>query len=284
MSVSIVIPVFNRAHLVSRAIESALDQTIPCEVLLVDHGSTDDIRSVVRRYEGRIRYIRRDVDQGPILAWREGVEQATGDFLHITYDDDWIQPTFVERCIAAFRSDVALVYTRAQLHTLAGTPGAEINRHPSGSRPISELVHFLLRSPLTISPGCAMFRRQDALKNLLLEVPGAEGRYGKNSGVGEDLLLFLLTSLDYSRYAHVPEVLADFLAHPDSITTDAQLTGKEHSLVEAYQKAKNYYLQRPGAVSLPTLRQGLFHRIHWRIASSFSWVGEIPAGSTQAGP
>src|SRR5665647_743491 len=95
---SIVIPVFNRAHMVRRAIDSALEQTVPCEVVLVDHGSTDDIGGVVSAYGSRIRYVRREKDQGAIACWRDGVEQATGELVHITYDDDWLQPTFVEQC------------------------------------------------------------------------------------------------------------------------------------------------------------------------------------------
>ncbi|NCC37458.1 MAG: glycosyltransferase family 2 protein, partial [Chloroflexia bacterium] len=84
INASIVIPVFNRAHLVHRALDSALTQTYRCEVLLVDHGSTDDIASVVRHYGERIRYVRRENDQGPIVCWRDGIEQATGEVVHIT--------------------------------------------------------------------------------------------------------------------------------------------------------------------------------------------------------
>ena len=257
MRTSIVIPVFNRAHLVHRAIDSALEQTVPCEVVLVDHGSTDHIGDVAARYGSRIRYVRREHDHGAIASWRDGVEQATGELVHITYDDDWIQPTFVERCRELLHDDVAFVYTRATVHDERGEPIEIIHRHPAGIRPIREIVRHLLRTPLTISPGSALFRRSDALRHLLPEIPGADGQYGKGSGVGEDLLLFLLTSLHYPKYAHVAEPLADFLAHAGSITIGAQLSGRTDRLAAAYSHAKAYYLRQPGAQRRPALRDVL---------------------------
>ncbi len=268
MRTSIVIPVFNRAHLVHRAIDSALEQTVPCEVVLVDHGSTDHIGDVARRYGSRIRYVRREQDRGAIAAWRDGVEQATGELVHITYDDDWLQPTFVERCERLLRRDVAFVYTRATVHDPQGNPIELINEHPAGIRPIRDIVNILMRMPLTISPGCALFRRSDALRNLLLEVPGAGGDYGKGSGVGEDLLLFLLTSLHYRLYAHVAEPLADFLAHPGGITTGAQLSGRTERLAAAYSTAKAYYLGQPGARHGSPLREMVSRAMRTRLRNS----------------
>jgi glycosyltransferase involved in cell wall biosynthesis len=263
---SIVIPTFNRARLVPKAIESALDQTIKSEVILCDHGSTDDTPAVAARYGDRIRYIRREVDRGPIACWRDGIEQASGELIHITYDDDWIDADFVARTQSALRDDVAFVYTRTQIHAPDGTPTEVLLHHPAGRQPVSRIVQHLLRSELTISPGCALFRKRDALKNLLTEVPGAAGVYGKNSGVGEDLLLFLLTTLDYAWYVHLPEPLAHFLAHPTSITTNASSSGKMQALVTAYQIAKQHYLRQPGSIPLATGLRGWIAKRRWKLA------------------
>lgn len=254
-STSIVIPVFNRAHLVHRAIDSALEQSVPCEVVLVDHGSTDDIGAIVKRYKNRIRYVRREQDRGAVAAWRDGVEQATGELVHLTYDDDWIQPAFVERCEVLLRPDVAFVYTRAMVRDQEGKPiELLLNAHPPGIRPIGDIVNYLMRMPLGISPGCCLFRRSDALRNLLPDMPGPAGEDARKSGAGIDLLLLLLTSLHYPRYGHVAETLADFLAHPGSITIGAQLAGRIEKLEAVYSAAKAYYLQQPGARKPSPLR------------------------------
>lgn len=264
--VSIVIPTFNRARLVTRAIDHALAQSVPVEVIVCDHGSTDDTPEVAARYGERIRYLRREQDRGPIVCWRDGVEHTTGDFIHINYDDDWVDVCFVERALQLFADDVGFVYTRARIHVPGDAEATVMLRHPGGIRPMSQLVQFLLREKLPISPGCALFRRRDALKNLLPEIPGAKGVYGKNSGVGEDLLLFLLTSLDYPRYAHVPEPLAHFLAHPSSITTSAGSSGRMNVLVDAYAVARAYYRQQPGSTAQATGLAGWLAKTQWKRA------------------
>jgi hypothetical protein len=139
-------------------------------------------------------------------------------------------------------------------------------RHPPGIRPVADIVEHLLREELTISPGCALFRRRDLLKNLLAEVPGARGQYGKGSGVGEDLLLFLLATLDYPRYAHLPEALSHFLAHPSSITTHAGQSGRMDALVDAYALAKRHYLAQPGAIAPRTGLARWIARRRWKLA------------------
>lgn len=265
--VSIVIPTFNRARLLPRAIDSSLAQTLPAEVIVCDHGSTDDTPAVAAAYGDRIRYIRREQDRGPIVCWRDGVENATAEFVHLNFDDDWIDATFVARTLPLLRPDVGFVYTRTRIHE-PGNPATKVLlRHPGGIGPRARIVQFLLREKLPISPGCALFRRRDVLKNLLSGIPGASGIYGRNSGVGEDLLLFLLATLDYPRYAHLPEALSHFLAHPASITTDAGSSGKMAALAEAYRVAKNHYLQQPGSLSPARGLAARLTKMRWQIAS-----------------
>lgn len=262
-TVSIVIPVFNRSHLVRKAIDSALAQTHPCEVILVDHGSTDDIETVVISYGNKIRYIRKDIDNGPIAAWRDGVEHATGEYLHFTYDDDWIEPEFIQECLKHFSPEVAFVYTRAYLWN-DGTSEPHL-KHPQGSHKVSYIAKYLLTIPLTISPGCALFRRNDVLDNLLHSVPGADGTYGKNTGVGEDALLFLLTTLNYKYYVHIPKALAGFLSHDGSITIDAISSGKRSLLEASYYRAKEFYLSKTNSVPRPRGIEIFIFKIQWAL-------------------
>ena len=104
------------------------------------------------------------------------------------------------------------------------------------------------------------------MKNLVAEVPGAQGIYGRNSGVGEDLLLFLLTTLDYPNYAHLPAALAHFLAHPTSITTNAGNSGRMGELVRAYALAKDYYLRQPSSQQPARGLHAAVGRWRWKLA------------------
>lgn len=265
---SIVIPTFNRAGLLGRAIDSSLAQTHGCEVVVCDHGSTDDTPKVAARYGDRIRYVRRDEDRGPIACWRDGVEQATGEYLHINYDDDWIDPAFMARCLELFRHDVGFVYTRYAVHDAVTNAIWIAPCEVPGVRPMRLYIRHQLRLPLATSPGCAVFRRKDVLNNLLPEVPDAAGVYGKRSGVGEDLLLFLLTSLSYPRYAYVPEALAHFLAHPQSITINAFASKKHEQMIAAYANAKVHYHRQPGSESPRNSLQDLFDRVQWKLLTA----------------
>ncbi len=266
-TVSIIIPTFNRANLVTRAIDSALSQSYPCEVIVCDHGSTDNTPAVVSVYGNNIKYIRREVDNGPIVCWRDGLENASGDIIHFNYDDDWMEPKFIEKTLKLLNDDVGFVYSRCFLYSLNNNVTIG-NIHPRNINTMVDIVKFLLLSSFTLSPGCAIFRKNDALKNLLLEVPGAKGKYGKNSGVGEDLLLFLLTSLDYPKYAHIDEPLVHFLGHAESITINSILSGNKTELQNSYDNAKKYYLAQPKSikVSLSTINRVLF-KIDWNLRS-----------------
>jgi glycosyltransferase involved in cell wall biosynthesis len=77
-SVSVIIPAYNRAHSVGRAIRSVLNQTYQgFEIILVDDGSTDDTEGVVRSLnDDRIRYIRHDENKGAAAARNTGITAA----------------------------------------------------------------------------------------------------------------------------------------------------------------------------------------------------------------
>jgi len=240
-TVSIVIPTFNRAKLLERAIESSLNQTYPCEIVVCDHGSRDHTPEVADRFGNRIRYIRRSEDRGPIICWRDGIEQATGEIVHIAYDDDWMDPTFIQKTVAWLHDDVAFVYSNVRIHYEGREHTKIAFKHPHNVGRTEDILRYLLFTRGPISPSCAIFRRSDALKNLLSEIPEASGVYGRNSGVGEDLLLFMLTALDYPNYVFIPEPLAHFFAHPGSITISAGARGQEKELFDAYKNARRYF-------------------------------------------
>ena len=73
-TVSIVIPTYNRAHLLSRAIQSVLNQTYgDFELIIVDDGSTDETEKLVKSFNSRmIRYIRHRIIKDMNIDWKKG--------------------------------------------------------------------------------------------------------------------------------------------------------------------------------------------------------------------
>ena len=112
---SVIIPTYNRARLVCRAIDSALAQTHPdVEVIVIDDGSTDDTAECLAAYGERIRVIRQP-NAGVCAARNAGMALASGDFIaFLDSDDAWLEWKLAAQ-IAAFRlvADLQLSYTDA---------------------------------------------------------------------------------------------------------------------------------------------------------------------------
>lgn len=91
LSISVVMPTVNRAHMIERAIDSVLSQiTAPDEFIVVDDGSTDQTAEVVGRYANQIRYVK-TANRGAGAARNSGVEKSTGDLIaFIDSDDEWL--------------------------------------------------------------------------------------------------------------------------------------------------------------------------------------------------
>ena len=88
-AVSVIIPAYNAAAYVSRAVESALAQTCPpLEILVIDDGSTDQTAAIVERLPAPVRLIRKS-NGGPAAARNLGASQARGEWLALLDADDW---------------------------------------------------------------------------------------------------------------------------------------------------------------------------------------------------
>jgi glycosyltransferase involved in cell wall biosynthesis len=121
--VSVVIPTFNRAWGLRRALESALAQTHPdCEVIVADDASTDETREVVREFvDVSLIYRRQASRAGMVGNWAKGLELASGDFLVFLADDDRIGPGFVEARLSTFaRGDPVACFSNYEVRNPNG--------------------------------------------------------------------------------------------------------------------------------------------------------------------
>lgn len=91
MRVSVVLPVYNRAHYVGEAIESVLGQTLPPdELIVVDDGSTDDSVAVIERFARPEIRVLRQPNGGIGSARNAGLRAVTGELVaFIDSDDLW---------------------------------------------------------------------------------------------------------------------------------------------------------------------------------------------------
>lgn len=101
MTVSVVIPTYNRSTLLRRAVDSVLAQTYDdLEVIVVDDASSDDTPSVMQQYDDdRISYVRLEKNGGGAHARNVGINEASGEFVAFLDDDDEWHPQKLERQI-----------------------------------------------------------------------------------------------------------------------------------------------------------------------------------------
>jgi glycosyltransferase involved in cell wall biosynthesis len=94
VKVSVVIPTYNRAHVVGRSIDSALNQTYQdIEILIVDDRSTDETFEAVKPFfrHPQVRYLRHEKNKGHQAARNTGIRNARGDYVaFLNSDDTWI--------------------------------------------------------------------------------------------------------------------------------------------------------------------------------------------------
>ena len=113
-----VIPTFNRAALVCRAVESALAQELPPdEVIVVDDGSSDGTAEALARFGERVRCLRQ-ANAGVAAARNAGVRAASSDWIALLDDDDVWLPGHLARmrkAIAATDGVAALYFSDARL-------------------------------------------------------------------------------------------------------------------------------------------------------------------------
>lgn len=111
--ISIVIPAYNRANVIGRAIKSVLLQTYDnFEIIVVDDGSTDNTKDIVESFaDDRISYVCQKNSGAPV-ARNTGLKIAKGKYIaFLDSDDEWL-PTFLEAALQKFNSDsdISCVY------------------------------------------------------------------------------------------------------------------------------------------------------------------------------
>ena len=89
--ISVIIPVYNCERYVEEAVRSVIGQTLkPCEIIVVDDGSTDKSADIVKRFGEKVSYFYQP-NGGAAKARNVGVAKASGDFLaFLDSDDVWV--------------------------------------------------------------------------------------------------------------------------------------------------------------------------------------------------
>ncbi len=179
LAVDVVIDNHNYGRFLADAIDSALAQTHPrLRVIVVDDGSTDDSREVLRRYEGRAELVLKE-NGGQASALNAGFERCAGDVTMFLDADDVLHPEAAARVAAALAGDetIAKVQFRMDVIDSAGRPTGASKPHPHLPLPSGDLRAAELAYPFDIpwaATSANAFRTR--LLRRILPIPEADFR------------------------------------------------------------------------------------------------------------
>lgn len=199
--VTIVIPCYNHAGYLERAIASVLNQTYEnVELIVLDDGSTDNTREVLERYGDAFHWESHE-NMGQANTLNKGWQMAKGDVLSYLSADDELLPDAVATSLHYLQDDVVLTY-------------CDFNLFDSSSRLIRkvsapEFDYLAMFSQLICQPGPGAFMTREAFQ--------AAGLWNNTYRQMPDYEYWLRLGLQ-GRFVRIPEVLACFRVHEESQT------------------------------------------------------------------
>jgi len=221
-TVSVVIPTYNLAHLIGRAIRSVLDQTYQdFEIIVVDDGSTDNTEEVIRSLnDPRIHYIHHEKNRGGAAARNTGIKVAQGEYIAFQdSDDEWL-PEKLEKQMQVFENapaEVGVVYTgfwRMAHGKKIYVPSAKITRKEGN------IHNELLRGNFVGTPTAV-------IKN---ECFRKAGLFDERLPRLQDWELFIRISKFYE-FKCIDEPLVISYFTPDSISASQDALSNAHELI-----------------------------------------------------
>lgn len=220
--VSIIIPTYNGGSYLLKTIESAYAQDYDNkEIIVVDDGSTRDIKSLIKTFEDSIIYIRQS-NSGPGAARKKGFEFSHGELIAFLDHDDLWSPIKISTQVKFFRNDpkCGLVYCYP---TLIDKNGKLIyNVSPSSFPQGSVFAEFLTRNRITTFSSC-MIRRTAYDK-----VGGID--IDPNLMTCDDYDLWLRLAYSFS-VAFSPGELTFYRIHPGNLIKNYELNFNSHIAV-----------------------------------------------------
>ena len=254
--VSVLIPVYNRGQLVLEAVESALEQTYSnIEIIICDNCSTDGTYDILcKNYANhpKVKLYQNEKNLGPVNNWIQCLQKATGKYVKILWSDDLISSQFIEKCVAVMEKDddIGMVYSSCILFSDREMKTCQpLHKLPIESGKYDKDIFyqgtFVGEWDLPVSPGCALFRREDV--TILREIPNGYGINCNSTGAGIDLLIFLFAMEKHKYYYYYDQPMSFFRYHAGSITISNNLT-REYNLARLYfckisKDAYKYYNQ-----------------------------------------
>ena len=114
--ISVVIPVYTGSRMLSRAIDSALCQAVPLEVIVVNDCSPEDVDAVMEPYADRVVYLKNSQNMGAAESRNRGIARAKGKYVaFLDADDYWAEGKLAQQLAVLERTGAVLCATAREL-------------------------------------------------------------------------------------------------------------------------------------------------------------------------
>ncbi|MDZ7833165.1 MAG: glycosyltransferase [Desulfobacterales bacterium] len=204
--VSVIIPTFNRAWAVGKAIDSVLFQDYPnFELIVVDDGSIDQTRSLLSAYQSWIVYIHQP-NQGVSAARNRGIAAASGDLIAFLDSDDYWLPGKLSEQVAFFNAHPDALICQTEEVWIRN--GRRVNPRRRHQKPAGDIFIPSLELCL-VSPSAVM-----AKKALFVEIGG----FDENLPACEDYDLWLRVSSQYPVHLIEKPLIVKQGGHADQLS------------------------------------------------------------------
>jgi glycosyltransferase involved in cell wall biosynthesis len=180
-AVSVVIPVYNKAHAVAQTLHSVLAQSVTdMEVLVVDDGSTDGSSAILDGFDDPRLTVIRQANQGVSVARNRGIGMAQSPWIaFLDADDHWDDDHLARLLAASVGGENVAAFANVRLQSADGAP--LLDRHIP-SQVIDDYFAFALRQGGYVSQTSAMLVRKSEAVAAGLFTPGEK--------LGEDIDLW----------------------------------------------------------------------------------------------
>ena len=126
--VSVIIPAYNCAPYISQAIDSALAQKVPVEIIVINDCSTDSTEREILKYTSNpiVRYIKNETNLGASGSRNLGVRMARGKYVAFLDADDWWEPKKLEKQLRLIQEKNVVLCSTAR--ALVNPAGSSLNK------------------------------------------------------------------------------------------------------------------------------------------------------------
>jgi len=244
--VTVIIAAWNAADTLERAVRSALAQTLPVEVVVVDDASTDDTAAVAARLaagDPRLRLLRQAKNQGPSAARNRAIAESAAPWIAVLDADDFMEPDRLE-ALAAIAAEEGADFVADDIFKVAEADPAGPRQRMWSDRPIGRMAvdaALFVRSNLSSRHGGR--REMGFLKPLMSRsfLERHQLSYDPGIRLGEDYVLYAAALIAGARFILTDPAGYIAVVRPSSLSGSHPTQAHAHLIA-----ADRALLQTPG--------------------------------------